>query len=113
MRLNRALVAGLSFAEATARYNELQNTATAAAKPLRQYPRGLMGLTPDHIKATAEWRKARLVYQRAADDLRAFSAAYANVFRKEIRLARRQRIAAMPTTNASSGPPSACRIAEN
>ncbi len=45
----------------------------AASKAMQQFPRGPMGLTPDAVKATPEWRAAKQRLDRAFARLRAFN----------------------------------------
>lgn len=101
MKINRSLVAGMAFDQATTRYKELLAEADAAAQPLRAYPRGRMGLTPDHIKQPAKWRTEKAACDKAAENVRAFTAAYTNVFRADVRRARRERVAAIPVVSGA------------
>lgn len=47
----------------------------SASAAMGRFPRGPMGLTPDDVKASPEWRKAKARYDRAFANLRAFNAA--------------------------------------
>ena len=47
--------------------------------------RGRMGLTPDAVKASAEWRVKREAFQRAHGALRAFNAKYAKAINDYLR----------------------------
>lgn len=43
---------------------------------LKSFPRGPMGLTPDHIKASPEWKEARRQYDYWFSQLRAYNKAF-------------------------------------
>lgn len=49
--------------------------------------KGFMGLTPDHIKATPEWKAARSAFDNAFAKVRYFNGRYVKHFKKEIRAA--------------------------
>lgn len=72
------------FAATTA---TLQSEADAASKALQTFPRGPMGLTPDSVKFSPEFRAAKAAYDRAEAALRAFNGKHAKSFAKEIRAA--------------------------
>ncbi len=42
----------------------------AAGKAMNGFPKGPLGLTPDHVKSTPEWQAARQEYQAAFAALR-------------------------------------------
>lgn len=50
---------------------------------LNAFPKGDMGLTPDHVRATSEWRAAKLAFDLSFAELRAFNAWYVKEFRAE------------------------------
>ncbi len=50
---------------------------------------GPMGLTPDHVKATPEWKAYRIAHDTAFAALRNFNGWYVKTFKKEIRAERR------------------------
>jgi hypothetical protein len=51
----------------------LESDVATASKRLRDFPKGPMGLVPDEIKASAEWREAKSAYNTAFAKLRAFN----------------------------------------
>ena len=51
--------------------------------------RGTMGLTPDHIKQSQEWKNAYLAERKAFQEMREFNMKFSRTFKKEIRLDRR------------------------
>lgn len=81
-----------TFESQLARQQELEAAVNAADKTIKGFPRGPMGLTPDHIKAMPEWRAADSAYHSAAKALRNFNGPFIKAFKKQIlaaRLARR------------------------
>lgn len=67
------------------------NTADEA---LRSFPRGPMGLTPESVAASPEYRAANARYQKAFARQRAFNATFTKRFAKELRAERAARDAA-------------------
>jgi len=60
----------------------LEAAVNATSAALKAFPRGgPLGLTPDAVKASPEWKAARNAYQSAFDALRAFNAAKAKARR--------------------------------
>lgn len=55
--------------------------------------KGPMGLTPDHIKASPEYKADKLNCTIAFNALRSFNKSFVKVFKKEIRAERRLRYA--------------------
>lgn len=63
----------------------IQADVDAASKALRSYPKVDLGLTPDHVKASSEWRADRNRYQAAFARLRAMNGFMAKNFKREMR----------------------------
>ena len=84
------------FVLAKAKADSLHSAAKDASDALNEfrdrYPRGPMGLTPDHVKAMPEFKALNSAYQRAAAASRAFNAVYTKQFSKEIRAERKERM---------------------
>ena len=57
----------------------LYATVRDCSQALKQFPKGPLGLTPDSVKATAEYRQAKQAYADAFAKLRAFNAEKARV----------------------------------
>ncbi len=53
--------------------NTLEAEVAAASAALRDFPRGSMGLTPDAVKASPEWRAAKTRYELAFARLRSWN----------------------------------------
>ena len=56
----------------TALHTEYQTVSAA----LKAFPRGPLGLTPDSVKASAEWKAAKRASDAAFAALRRFNATY-------------------------------------
>lgn len=80
----------MSYVEAKAQRDMLKREVDLASAALRVFPRGKMGLTPDAVKATPEYRASKSRYQEAFARLRAFNAVFVKTFAKEIRADRRR-----------------------
>lgn len=77
--------------------NILSNNADVLSKKLNTYPRGAFGMTPEEVKATAEWQADYAGYHRAHNALRDFNGTYCKMFKKqdaEARKAKRMAVAA-------------------
>jgi len=75
----------MTYASAKAHQDKLTAACTEAGKALKAYPRNAIGLTPDHVKASPEWRRARRAYDLAFAELRAFNAGFVKTYAKEYR----------------------------
>ncbi len=65
------------------RRDRLEAEAKSASDALNAFPKGPMGLTPDDVKASPEFKAARQRYQKAADQLREANSIIAKRFAKE------------------------------
>jgi hypothetical protein len=74
----------VSFEQARAEHDRLEQEVSTASASLQIFPRGAMGLTPDHVRATPEWRAANGRFKKAFAALRAFNAVYVKMFKKEL-----------------------------
>ena len=74
-----------SFEEMVKVKNELESAAQSASETLQSFPRGAMGLTPDNVKATPEWKQAHNAYQLAADKVRGFNRRFIASYGKQWR----------------------------
>jgi hypothetical protein len=86
------------FPAAKAHYDALSEAAEVASKRLRAIPgigSGPMGLTPDAIKFSPEYREASAAYQRAAGILKDYAKGYCRTFKREIAADRDARRAAL------------------
>lgn len=86
--------AEVSYAVARQIRDRIEADAEAAGARLRAIPgvgSGQLGLTPDAVKASAEYRAARADWDRAFAALRAFNSEYYRRFRREIKAERQAR----------------------
>jgi len=89
----------MNFAEAKAKADALWKAHEDAAAPLDRFARGPMGLVPDAVKASPEWRTAYAAERKAFAELRAYNAWYVKAFKKE-RIAARKALIAEREKNA-------------
>ena len=89
----------MTFTEAKAIMTALYNEADRLSAALNAFPIGPMGLTPDAVKFSPEFRSAKTAYDTAAAKSRKFRSAYSKAFAKEIREEHRIRMAAIPIVN--------------
>ena len=61
------------------------NAASLRLKAVSGVEKGPMGLTPDHIKATLEWKAAHSAYCAASRNLQTFNRGFLKQFSKEWR----------------------------
>lgn len=81
----------MTFTEAKALAATLDAEASRLGAILQAFPKGPMGLTPDAVRATAEWKLAKHQFDAAFAKLRNFNGAFTKAFAKEIREERRAR----------------------
>lgn len=71
------------YPEALARRDALELAVSQCGSALKAFPRGAMGLTPDAIKSSPEFRAAKEAYNRAFAELRAFNADFVKRYAKD------------------------------
>ena len=82
------------YAEAKARAVELEAATRQTSAALKALSGGgPMGLTPDAVKATSEWKDAKHAYDVAFAALRTFNTIYLRRFGREIAQDRRSKVA--------------------
>jgi hypothetical protein len=74
----------MNYQTAKAKAESLWQANKDAAAVLDAFPRGPMGLTPDSVKATPEWKAARKACDETFEALRAFNSFYVKTFKAEI-----------------------------
>lgn len=65
----------------------LQLEVSQTSKAMRAFPRGPMGLTPDDVRASAEYQDARRKSDTAFERLRKFNGTYVKQFKRQDALA--------------------------
>lgn len=81
----------MTFLEAKAEAARLDAEVKRTGEILRVFPRGPMGLTPDAVKATPEYKAAKTASEVAFAKLRAFNGWYTKTFKSELAAERRTR----------------------
>lgn len=82
----------MNYQDAKRMQSALDDKASQCSQALQLFPKGNMGLTPDHVKQSPEWKLARANYARAHDQLRKFNAQFVKHFRAEIAADRRAKV---------------------
>lgn len=80
-----------AFEDAKAEHAQIEQEVDAASDALQVFPRGPMGLTPDAVTATPEYRAAKTRYAKAFARQRAFNEVFTKKFAKELRAERDKR----------------------
>ena len=84
----------MNFEDGKRAKEALEAAVDRASLALQQFPRGALGLTPDHIKATPKHRDARKAYADAAAKLRAFNAWFIPMYHIQLQAERQKRFSA-------------------
>lgn len=74
-----------TFAEALAVKVAIEREQDILSKQLNSYPKGPMGLTPEAIRLSPEFRALRMKYDRVTKKLIAFNRPFMKQFKKEYR----------------------------
>ena len=83
--------ASSAFEEAKAELALIEKEMAAAAAAMRAFPRGAMGLPPESVRLSPEYRAAKARTDKAFARLRAFNAVYVKRFANELRAERATR----------------------
>lgn len=78
----------LSFAEASAHAEDLNAEVAVTGDVLRAFPKNSTGLTPDSVRATAEYVTAKRAFDVAFKALQDFNSFFTKKFAKELIAAR-------------------------
>ena len=74
----------MNYPEAKARADALWHALKVTGEALEAFPKGPLGLTPDAVKATPEYKAAKQAFDKAHSELRAFNSWYVKACKKEI-----------------------------
>ena len=78
-----------TYETALSERDRLEVAANNAGAALSELTKGVecgpMGLTPDHIKATPEWKNARRLFDSAFQDVRLFNVPFIRTYKKQWR----------------------------
>lgn len=72
-----------TYEDARAWRNALDDECGRVSAKLANYPRGAMGLTPDSVKASPEYREDKRAFDSTFAALRRFNTWFLKAFRKE------------------------------
>jgi hypothetical protein len=79
-----------TFEQAKEKQDQLDAECKAMGLKLEQYPRGPMGLTPDKIKASPEWRRDQANFEIAFKALQTYNKWFCKRWKKELSAFRQQ-----------------------
>lgn len=75
----------MNYIEAKAKKEELYAEVDRANAALQQFPKGPMGLTPDDVKMSHEFIKAKFEFEVAFTRVRVFNQFVSRVFKQELK----------------------------
>lgn len=90
----------LSYEEAKRVAERLWELSSVSANVLNSYPKGAMGLTPDSVRATPEWKADKAEADRTFRALQDWNKVYTKQFKKERQADRAAKFAALTARNA-------------
>lgn len=88
-----AIAAPKTYEEAKAIADKLWDASRAAGEVMNKFPKGPMGMTPDEVKKTPEWQKAKRNADSAHNAVRAINDYINRHFKKEYAADRKNRAA--------------------
>lgn len=80
-----------TFEEALSQAEAIDQEVKTVGSKIEAFPKGPMGLTPDHVRRTPEYQKAKAEWDAVFKRLRAFNGWYTKNYKKELH-AYRQRL---------------------
>jgi hypothetical protein len=90
-RRTSSAVVPTDYTQAKARRDQLEAEADRTGHALKALSGGgLMGMTPEHVRATPEWKAAKHTADAAFAALQAFNTVYVRRFKREIGQDRRR-----------------------
>lgn len=85
----------MDYKEAKIFKQKLQDINSHASKEINKFEKGDMGLTPDHVRKSPEYQKAKKEYDDSFKKLREFNSWFLKEFKKEYAQDRRNRLKEM------------------
>lgn len=79
------------YSEAKAHRDRLDTHVSALSKTLNAFPKGAMGMTPEGVKASAEFKKVKSEFDGAFAKLRKFNGKFSKVYKADIKADRMKR----------------------
>ena len=89
----------MTFEEAKIQQIELDAAVKTTSEALQVFPKTGIGLVPDAVRATPEYRTAKKAFEVAFHALRDFNQTFVKQFREELREERRVRMEALMAAN--------------
>lgn len=83
----------MTYAIAKIQKDHLESIAQTCGNKMDTYPCGNMGLTPDSVTSTNEWKSDFVAKNKSFAELRAFNKWFIKSFKKEYLLERKARLA--------------------
>lgn len=80
----------MTFDQAKAKQDQLNAVCDKASSDLNKYPVGPMGLTPDSVKASPEWRRDQANFEIAFKALQTYNKWFCKRWKKELSAFRQQ-----------------------
>lgn len=77
-----------TYDQAKAHQDSLYSLLNAKDSALQAFPKGEMGLTPDSVKASREFKLAKVEYEAVFQAVRKFNAHFTRQYRKDIQAER-------------------------
>lgn len=74
----------MNYQEAKIVKANLEKEVEVTGSVMQKFPKGAMGLTPDNVKASVEFKTAKRAFDVAFSNLRNFNGQFVKVFKKEI-----------------------------
>ncbi len=74
----------MNYEAAKDEQQRLMDVCDVFGDKLKTFPSGPMGLTPDVVKATQEWKDAHYGYHKAFKNLQDFNKVFTKLFKKEL-----------------------------
>lgn len=81
----------MTYQEAKDIKTNLETAVSIASATLKAFPKGPLGLTPDSVKATAEYQAAKEQHDRCTARLREYNTMFLKTFKREYAQERRNR----------------------
>lgn len=84
----------MTYIEAKAARDQISLEVDAASARVNSFPKSVMGLVPDAVKFTTDYRAAKTAFDASFSKLQKFNQTFTRQFASEIRAERRARRAA-------------------
>lgn len=73
----------MNYKQAKKHKQELERLNSIASSNLEHFEKGIMGLTPEHVRVTDEYQNAKKEYDKTFEELRNFNAWFMKNYKKE------------------------------